>query len=726
MNICPKCKFDSNADDAEFCQQCGAHLTQRVDQAADMPLANQDDQMDFVVTETTGGGAPDFLTSGDDKPNRPELKTENVDDDKLEITANANLLADDNSDGPDIRPSDNEAGPIGESSPHLMPDDNPGQTTPSKPPESDMPAKKEAGQSGQYLPHLSQEEVANIKKELYGVNDSAKQKSPSSEPKQPKNNGQPDKQLDDITLETVDHPPNTVRPIQDPAQLPPIEKAGKVRGVAYFKKSFIQIAGNPSLRNGDEITVNDKPYVLRPKKINKKVTIGAFAAALVILLTIIGAQFIGPTISGDGEIIGMILGPDGEPYLEGATVSIPSLNKSVVSNPQGFFRFGMIPTGTYQVAFDLNGVYAGVGNITVTGGQSTLTSFGGIEPVTAQIESSPPVNENRLKETSKPAVQSPKSTSKKSSGTTAKKKSSKKSSQKTTPRYGKIKLNVNLSDARLAVDDEIIGAGSNTYSKIKIGERTIKVYKPGYAEHVKKITVRKNKTIEIDVTLTRDENLTLESLTADEWAALGNDMLAANHHQQAIKDYSNAIALSPGMIEAYKKRADLYLSTGEKSSAVGDYIRIGEIYRMKGKPAQAVSMFTNALDINPQNKVAMVGRGGAWKDQGNYRAGLVDFESALDRDKKFYPALYGSGVCEFKLGYHKKADKYFKKAYKINKNDPYLYQYMMLNYLAKDDIKKVRKTYSEFKDMANSAELAEFKSSSKFEPILRLIKEEDR
>jgi tetratricopeptide (TPR) repeat protein len=203
-------------------------------------------------------------------------------------------------------------------------------------------------------------------------------------------------------------------------------------------------------------------------------------------------------------------------------------------------------------------------------------------------------------------------------------------------------------------------------------------------------------------------------------------MVSNGKYQRAIKDYSNAISRSPGMISAYEKRAKLYSSTGEKSKAVGDYIRVGEIYRVKGKPANAVSAFRTALEISPENKIALAGRGGAWMDQGDYRPAIVDFDAALDQDSKFYPALFGAGICEFKMGDYKRADKYFKNAYKINKDDPYLYQYMMLNYLAKDDIKKVRKIYAEFKDNGSAKDLAEFKASPKNEPILRLIKEEDR
>ena len=49
----------------------------------------------------------------------------------------------------------------------------------------------------------------------------------------------------------------------------------------------------------------------------------------------------------------------------------------------------------------------------------------------------------------------------------------------------------------------------------------------------------------------------------------------------------------------------------------------------------------------------------------------------------------------------------------------------MLNYLAMDKIKNVKKTYAEFKEVAGSQELAEFKASSQFEPVIRLIDPED-
>ncbi|MFH2036668.1 MAG: tetratricopeptide repeat protein, partial [Candidatus Zixiibacteriota bacterium] len=172
--------------------------------------------------------------------------------------------------------------------------------------------------------------------------------------------------------------------------------------------------------------------------------------------------------------------------------------------------------------------------------------------------------------------------------------------------------------------------------------------------------------------------------------------------------------------------AKTHLTRNNYDAAVNDYVKAGEIYGISKKYNDAIKCFTSAIDVKQDSRSALVGRAGAYMGNGDYRMSLADYEKALDLDKKDYQALYGSGVCYFKMSDHKKADKQFKKAYKINNNDPYLYQYMMLTQLARDNITELQDTYAEFKTIANPQELAEFKSSSRFEPILRLIKEENR
>ncbi|MCP4704021.1 MAG: hypothetical protein GY865_05375, partial [candidate division Zixibacteria bacterium] len=145
----------------------------------------------------------------------------------------------------------------------------------------------------------------------------------------------------------------------------------------------------------------------------------------------------------------------------------------------------------------------------------------------------------------------------------------------------------------------------------------------------------------------------------------------------------------------------------------------------KNQNGLSISQFTSALKYSKNNTTALAGRAGARMAKGEYRSALIDYTTAIDIDSKFYPAHRGAGIAEFKLGDHKNAEKHLKKAKKLNKSDPQLYHYLMLNYLARDNIKQVKKSYAQFKNVAGSGELAEFKSSSKFAPIVRLIDDDD-
>jgi len=715
LKICPNCKAENEFDGAQFCHKCGAPLKNVEDSAqnANPQPPTEDDKLDFVVTEAGDNSTPLALPGepsekGSNKTDQP-LKAE----DELEITSNANLLDNDVIHETPEAQTDDAPPPIGDTAPHLA--SNPPMESQPLAPEESVPQADQTEDHNDSFRKLSQNEVVNIRKQLYGSQDYPDEKPDQS--KKPVADQQP---MSKQPPETPP-PPNNITPIKDPAQLPPIEKAPRVRGVAYFRNNFIQIAGKPHFHSGDEITIAGRPYLLRPKKLSKRVTIGAFAAVLAILLTIIGTQFISPTVSGNGTIIGMILDEYGQPYLEGARVSLPGLNKAVMTNPQGFFRFDQVPTGAYEVTYDLNGLYAGSGNVTVTEGQTTLMSFSDIEPVVAE-KKSPVTDDNRK---AAPNSGQKKSSSVSSTSAGNKKSPSSGSKKSSSSGYAKLKLKANVPDAKVVIDNQVLGAGNNTYSRLKTGKRNITVSKAGYEDYKTTMTLKSGKTSTLEITLKRLDKSSA-SLTAEDLLAMGNDAAAKNDFETAIADYTKALEMSPGMLNAYEKRAEIYLETGQTDQAVDDFVQVGEISRMKKMKNQAIRAFTSALTYDPHNLNAMSGRAGTKLDNGDYRPALADYESTLKADKNFYPALFGAGICQFKLGNNKKAEKHFKNAYKLNNGDPYLFQYMMLNYLARDNIKKVQETYAEFKIVASPGELAEVKSSSRFAPVIRLIKEENR
>ncbi len=716
MKVCPKCNTENIFEGAQFCKNCGASLTESLSEKPEPgpeTQASQDDGMDFVVTEPGVPTTPQFL----------KTPTE----DSIEIASNASLL----NDRPLVNTEQDFSAPgvsdnnhlIGDSSPHIpIPEENTKEIT------QPQYVDAEPVQNGQVEQpkKLSQEEVANLRKQLYGSE--PPQKTGKVTPPIFPNNVIDPKKLNELKVDPAPpssaEPQNSIRPIEDPAAKPHVEMAPRSRGVAFFRGNFIQLISKQALHSGDEITVNNRAYVLKPKKIGHKAAFIAFAAALVIILTIIGTQFVGPTVSGEGEIIGVVLNEYGQPFMEGARVSIPSLKKSTTSNAQGFFRFHDIPTGTYEIEYVLGDSYWGTENVTVVEGQSTLSTCAKLQPILA---------EKKKVDESTGGKQGPASSSKTSgtdksadNKTASANSSGKGSSSGSSSNYGKISLVANVPEARLTVDGNIQGSGNNTYSRINAGTHTVTVSKPGYKEYSQKVTVEAGKTLTLNVDLARLQESPGQSLGAEDHYELGKDALAKGNFEAAITDLTASINKNPGYAPAYIKRAEAYTNSGRSVLAIEDYIRAGEISRLAKQTKQAKDAFNAALKLDKNNPVAWVGLAGVRYDENDFRPALTDYETALDKDKTFYPALFGAGISAFRLGDYKKADKYFKRAYKENGNDPYLYQYMMLNSFAKDDFNKVRELYAQYKTIVGPAELAEFKASSRFAPILRIINEAER
>ncbi|RKX17047.1 MAG: hypothetical protein DRP51_11515, partial [Candidatus Zixiibacteriota bacterium] len=631
------------------------------------------------------------------------------DDEPLEIEANANLLGDDQ---------------IDVSAECEIPTDKlPVNNVESQKPQSPSPVKPEKVEK----PEPFKVDWGTPAKNAKDIS-SANQETPGSKDKIPSADDFSKKRSEmKPEIENNSHPIKPMAPIipnmnnsksNDPeTSESKITKSSRVRGIAYFHKNIIQLAGMPFLRENEEITYKDKPYRLRPYQISKKAKMIGIAAMFLLLSIAIGSQIIGPALPGQGQIVGIVLDEEGQPYLGGAGIYIPELNKSVTSNALGFFRFDDVPTGSYEVIYKLGNDLEGKDNITITAGSFTMRSFGDFEMIAESFE----LSSNQEIETQKPATSTTESANKIS--TASKNKSTSKNNSSSS--YGKIKLDANIENAKFVVDGKTLGAGNNTFSKIKAGKRKIQVSKPGYTEYTEIVTVSKNKTITVKANLSRKATDSNETLTANDYYDLGNDALVAEKYKSAINEFTKAIELSPNHVDAYSKRAQAYIFTGKNDKAAADYIRLGEIYSFKNQNGLAISQFTSALKYSKDNTTALVGRAGARMDKGEYRSALLDYTSAIDIDNQFYPAQFGAGVAEYKLGDNKNAEKYLKKAKKLNDSNPQLYHYLMLNYLARDNIKQMKKAYAQFKVVAGSRELADFKLKSRFAPVVRLIDEED-
>jgi ABC-type branched-subunit amino acid transport system substrate-binding protein/WD40 repeat protein/regulator of sirC expression with transglutaminase-like and TPR domain len=122
----------------------------------------------------------------------------------------------------------------------------------------------------------------------------------------------------------------------------------------------------------------------------------------------------------------------------------------------------------------------------------------------------------------------------------------------------------------------------------------------------------------------------------------------ANHrqgnYQQAISNYSRAIALNPNSAKAYSNRAAAYNEQKDYQKAIADsskaislnptyanaYINRGIAYYRQGNSQQAIKDYNKAIELAPGNAIAYTNRALAYTRLGNQQAAQADRQKAAE------------------------------------------------------------------------------------------------
>ena len=99
---------------------------------------------------------------------------------------------------------------------------------------------------------------------------------------------------------------------------------------------------------------------------------------------------------------------------------------------------------------------------------------------------------------------------------------------------------------------------------------------------------------------------------------------------QAIADYSQAIALDPGLTAAYSNRASAYYDRGQYSGSQEDF-------------NLAIADYSAAIRLNPAEASVYSERGSAYRTSGDNDKALADFNEAIYRDPTDENPYYSRG-----------------------------------------------------------------------------------
>jgi Tfp pilus assembly protein PilF len=618
-----------------------------------------------------------------------------------------------------ITPLQDEAGavqPIGQSAPSLLAEVDDSQS-------ADDASAGNQGSPNQTVKKLSPEEVKEIERTLYGGDRKlADRKKEDVVRKIGAMERKPGDSIDSAPEKRVqsDRFPETQ------PDLPPPAMAKRDKGIAYFYRNYIQVLGRHEFFAGDELQIGHRIYELMPKRFNWKVFIATAVVLSALILFLVGTQFVSDTVTGKGEIIGMVLDEYGQPYVRGATLTFAELGRSINSNSQGFFRSGPIPEGSHKIEYRVDGKVLKVDYATVVGGKITMLSLKPDEQQLVAVEPNEPQykKERSIKSSQPiPAPVKPFEATSTGSETTSRKESPKATDDKTEDKSSaKITLAANVENARLELDGTPLGAGNLTYSQINPGTHKYTISKDGYqpVNGTIKLSPGEKKTLAVELPLL-EKSQKEKTYTEEDYYYSGLAALKDRDLERAVADLSKAIEQRPSYAEAYSARAETYSLTREKNLAHDDYIRAAEIYQIRKDLNQAITAYNNAIELDRKSVAAYLGRANTYLTKGEEIAAIADYETVVKLDKRNPQGYFGLGEARFKQGRYDTAAKHFRDARSLDSDNPLIHQYLMLCYLAMDDIKKVKQSFEKFETVATDEQMARFRTDPKFSAVLRVI-----
>ena len=712
MAVCSNCHAEQPSSDVRSCIFCGYPV---VDESSSDETRKDDENLDIVATEADED-TREFVGG--------QKKWGNKRDDDLGIESTTDLMQQEAERTASHEETDFASvySPIGDSTPPPPPPAE--QDEPNAFSMPDASQTEPSGGQGQGdtedldsngVKKLSDDDIKQIQHNLYGGNSHLKDQEKTALAK--KLNTLDGKEAVSQAAKAAGKD-TTSQPVSL-GRKPKMARRGA--GIAYFYRNFIHVTGSHSLITNDVLTVNDREYLLKPKKFKTPYVIGGSAVIFAIFLIILASALTPSSDTGKGQLIGVVLDENDQPYIQGATIWIPELDKEVTSDQRGFFTAGALPVGTYAIEYVLDGEVIGTDQASITDDEIRMIFLRPQIGDYGEQPTEPSKPRAEAVKTSQPSRQ-PEPAPVKKVESTPSRTTSKTTSKPKTSDYSKVTLAANVPNPRFAIDGSVVGAGNLTYSRIKPGTHRYRVSADGYKAVEGKLTLKpgENKRLEVALSALKQQEKAA-TFSADDYFHSGKAAFQQNDFSTAVADLSEVINSKPSHAEAHYYRGESYKGLKYYQKAYDDYVRAAEIYQIKKEYGRAITCYNRAVDVDENSLTAYLGRGSLYLKRGEELAAIADFDKARQIDKRSFQAYFGLGEARFKQQQYKKAIDHFKDARSINDKDPLVHQYLMLSYMAVSDYKNVKKSYDKFADIATDEQMRRFKTDQKYSAVIRVI-----
>ena len=708
---CPRCKSDQIITDAGCCSVCGTNVS----------AAGQEDsdQLDLIVREVPEDDREFVGGSNSETSDRPD-KLENKPANKPRKSGSAEENRE--------RERAFSYDPIGFSEPTLPPvqdsDVNKVPSTDSVPVEKPVTPEPGGSSSAGSFKKLTPEEVKAIEQNLYGKSSRLADKEKASIRNK----------INEIENQATDSPKAESKPEKAPILSETFAPAGteptspgRGRGVAYFYKNYIKLPGQQHLTKHDELLLNGKLYALQPKRIKQTYLYVAVGLLFGLVLLLVASWFVKDAADGQGQIAGVVLDSKDKPHIKGASIRFPDLGITVETNAQGLFSTEDIPVGAHRVEYIVDGRVIGSDHATVLDHGVSVLALRPSSMKTSQKKISKPSTSSNSTSSRNNSTSSPTTSYRPPAATASNNSSSNTKSQTQTKSTHKpaasISLAANVDGAKFVLDGKVMGAGNLKYSQIKPGIYKYEVSAAGYESETGTLNLSDGESETLKITLkpaTKEEKKATYS--SEDYFHSGVNALKDGHFDNAISDFTQALKDNPSFPQAIYNRGLAYQALKKSDAAHDDFLKAAEIYKFKSDLKWSMTSYNRAIDVNSQSLAALIGRGELFLTRGEERAALGDFDEVTKIDKRNYAGYVGLGRCRYQQGNYKQALEHFKDARSVNKDDPEIYQWLMLAYMGVNDFEELKKSYEKFQELASESQKQAILRDRRFTAALEIIR----
>jgi tetratricopeptide (TPR) repeat protein len=149
------------------------------------------------------------------------------------------------------------------------------------------------------------------------------------------------------------------------------------------------------------------------------------------------------------------------------------------------------------------------------------------------------------------------------------------------------------------------------------------------------------------------------NLNASDCMKEAKELKGKGEYDKAIVQYTRAIAVEPGLVEAWHNRGNCWLEKENCDKAIADYTKVIELnpnisltyfnrgfsWEIKQDYDRAIADFTEVIKINPHHSWALGSRGFARSKKKEYDRAIDDFTRAIELNPKDAWTYYQRAFC---------------------------------------------------------------------------------